>query len=233
MEQDLLLQPKLIVGLGNPGTEYALTRHNLGYLAVTELAKKYQLKWQKEKKLQGYIAKGQILNHVVCLLLPTTYMNLSGQSVQACLRFFRIPQTQLLVISDEIAIPFGKIRLRLQGSAGGHNGLKNIEHMLGTQIYCRLRMGIGSPAKETLEDYVLNRFSSDEQSSLPDLISQGVKAIEIWLTEATETAMNIINLPPTKPKSPPKQAQKLARQPDLSEKPPTNGDQGINEKKEA
>src|SRR5258708_5742010 len=133
----------LIVGLGNPGREYALTRHNMGYLIVQAFAKAQEWNFKEEMYFEAHVAKGTIEGIKVQLLLPTTYMNLSGRSVQRYVEFYKIPVEGLIVVVDDVALDFGQLRLRTMGSPGGHNGLKSIQYALGTHHYKRLRIGIG------------------------------------------------------------------------------------------
>jgi PTH1 family peptidyl-tRNA hydrolase len=171
----------LIVGLGNPGKKYEMTRHNLGQMALAAFAEKYQIPFKKESSLKGEIAKGVVKDRKVFLLFPTTYMNLSGSSVQKTMNFFNIPQEEVLILSDDIALPFGTLRFREKGSAGGHNGLKDIEEKLGTQEYRRLRLGVGEPTFGSLESYVLAPFTKEEQEKIPEITTQAITFIEEWL----------------------------------------------------
>jgi peptidyl-tRNA hydrolase, PTH1 family len=179
----------LIVGLGNPGVKYEKTRHNLGFIVVEGLAKKHGLSLKRMWRLSGKVASGEIEGRRVYLLLPTTYMNLSGNAVRKALQYYKLPIDHLLVIVDDVYLKFGDLRLRPQGSAGGHNGLKHIEACLGTQAYARLRMGVGSQDGEgppngremALEEYVLANFTPDEQSLLPRVVEEGVSAVEAWI----------------------------------------------------
>lgn len=176
----------LIVGLGNPGKKYEMTRHNLGQLALDAFARKHHWTFKKEQNLQGEIAKGAWKEDMVILLFPTTYMNLSGQAVRKTMDFFKIPQNEILVLCDDIALPFGTQRFRKKGSAGGHNGLKSIEAALGTQEYQRLRLGIGEPIQGYLEDYVLSPFTKQEQEKISEITTQAVQFIEEWLFQETK-----------------------------------------------
>lgn len=166
---------KLIVGLGNPGSEYEYTRHNLGYLTVKELARKHHASFQADKKVYGRVAKFQLGTLQVLCLLPTTYMNCSGKSVLHCLQYYQIAPSDMLIVCDDIAIPFESIRLRGKGSCGGHNGLRDIQASLGGQEYPRLRMGIGEPPPGNLEKYVLQRFSSEEKKLYLFLLRKELK----------------------------------------------------------
>lgn len=183
------LSPFLIVGLGNPGNNYQDTRHNIGFQVVSAFARQHQLSFRKEAALQGEIAKGALgTGAKVLVMMPLTYVNLSGDAVQACIRYFRIGLDRLLVISDEVALPFGKLRLSDRGSAGGHNGLKSIEERLGTQYYARLRFGVGDRQHGDLADHVLGKFNEEEKRGLPALIEQAAQVINIWITQGNEPA---------------------------------------------
>lgn len=171
----------LIVGLGNPGKKYENTRHNLGQMVLFAFAEKYGLSFKKESDLKGEIAKGDVKGKKVVFLFPTTYMNLSGQAVKKTMSFYKIPQEKVLILSDDAALPFGTLRYREKGSAGGHNGLKNIEECLGNQDYQRLKLGIGEPLVGYLEDYVLAPFSKEEQEKIPEIATESIGFIEEWL----------------------------------------------------
>lgn len=172
---------RLIVGLGNPGKKYALTRHNLGFMIVQAFAKQKGWEFKKKFLLQGEVASGVEDDKKVTLFLPTTYMNLSGRAVRRAKDFSKFALVDLLVVVDDVALPFGKMRFRPAGSAGGHNGLKSIEQELGSQEYARLRVGIGTPQNEPLESYVLSSFTQDEQRQLPQLVDKGVEALTLWI----------------------------------------------------
>lgn len=171
----------LIVGLGNPGKKYDKTRHNLGQMVLSALAQRCALSFKKERDLGGEIARGEWKGKKLFLLFPTTYMNLSGQTVRKTMQFFKIPLEDVLILSDDIALPFGTLRFRDKGSAGGHNGLKNIEEQLGTQEYQRLKLGVDEPTVGYLEDYVLAPFTKEEQEKIPEITIQAIKFIEEWL----------------------------------------------------
>lgn len=169
---------RVIVGLGNPGKQYALTRHNLGYLVVQALAITQKWDFKEDKQSHAYFVRGQIQGVPIHLILPKTFMNESGQAVRRYLDFFKLKPENLVVVSDDIALPFGDLRLRMTGSAGGHNGLKSIQTHLGTQDYVRLRMGIGpKPVEMSLADYVLANFSKEELGVLESFIAKGVDVL--------------------------------------------------------
>ena len=168
----------LIVGLGNPGKKYESTRHNMGQMVLSAFADKHLLPFKRESMLKGEVAKGTVKEGKVFLLFPTTYMNLSGQAVRKTMDFFKLSREEILIISDDVALPFGTLRFRDKGSAGGHNGLKDIEEKLGTQDYQRLRLGVGEPAVGYLEDHVLAPFTKEEQEKIPEILTQAVTFIE-------------------------------------------------------
>lgn len=180
----------VIVGLGNPGKKYELTRHNIGVLVAKKVASRLNATFKEEKKFHADIAKGAFQTgfefHV---LLPTTYMNESGRAVKAYLDFYRIATSQLIVVSDDVELPFGQHRFRQKGSSGGHNGLKSIEALLGTQEYSRLKMGVGKDlAGVTLADYVLDIFKPSELLLLGDFVEKGVDFILSSTNEPVQTA---------------------------------------------
>lgn len=184
---------KLIVGLGNPGTRYRSTRHNLGFLVVDELAKELKVEFKKHERFHGEVAKAEFDGQTIYLLKPHTYMNESGLSVRKCIDFYKIKARDVLVVVDDVAFAFEELRLKPKGSSGGHNGLKNIERHIGSE-YPRLKMGIGQPPSQmALEDYVLAEFNTKEVPHLGHFIHQAALAIELWLKEGLEKAMNQVN----------------------------------------
>ncbi len=192
---------KVIVGLGNPGREYAATRHNVGWWLIDNLADVWHFDgWKKDA--ESHIANGVVEGVKVRLVKPQTYMNLSGQALKNFVRRpFWSPAKDLLIVVDEVQLPVGRIRIRPQGSAGGHNGLKSVEHALGTREYARLRIGVG-PSEErkgiypNLADFVLAPFARDEKEDILALMPQLTSTVEIWLREGVEKAMNIHNRRP-------------------------------------
>lgn len=169
----------LLVGLGNPGDKYVLTRHNLGFLVIYALADLWNLKLKEDRRFSAHIARMDIKGHEVHLLAPLTYMNESGWAVSRYMGYFKLNPSQLVVISDDVALPFGTLRFRTQGSSGGHNGLKSVAALLGTESYARLRMGIGSPKYgESLADYVLSDFTAEERKMLPDFVKAGIDVLQ-------------------------------------------------------
>lgn len=190
----------LIVGLGNPGDEYSKTRHNIGFRAVNELARRHGLDFSG-KRANARIAEGTIGGQRVALARPQTYMNLSGQAVVGLRQWYKIdPAHELLVVYDDVDLPFGVLRLRERGSAGTHNGMRSIVALLGAQTFPRLRLGIDRPpAAWDLADYVLGRFSLEQEARMPDFIGAAADALELVVREGMTPAMNRINAPEAKP----------------------------------
>lgn len=188
-------QRRLIVGLGNPGEAYDETRHNIGFLALRRFAEKNGFIFHRGASFSGEIAQGRVKDKKAVLLLPLTYMNSSGRAVFACASYFEIRPENILIVCDEIALPFGKLRLKPKGSAGGHNGLKSVEAHLGTQDYHRLRIGVGDRSGgQSLAEHVLGRFTAEEKKELPKVIDEAAQAVEIWLTEDIDAAMRKVNV---------------------------------------
>ena len=186
----------LIVGLGNVGAEYEGTRHNCGFMVVDYLAKSMQASWTLER--HAYRAEIRHKGRTLVLIKPTTYMNLSGKAVRYWMQEEKVELSDVLVVVDDIAIPLGTLRMKRQGSNGGHNGLADIDAVLGTNNYCRLRMGVGSDFTRGHQiDYVLGQFSSDERALLDPQIERAAEAVKNFATMGPERAMNICN---TKPK---------------------------------
>lgn len=187
--------PLLVVSLGNPGKSYEYTRHNIGFLVGRALAQELGVSLKNTKEFLGEFSQGHIAGNKVMILLPTTYMNLSGQSVKRCIDFFKITFDRLIVVCDDIALPFGKLRLRERGSAGGHNGLKNIEMYLGSHYYNRLKVGVGRKEGVDLADYVLGQFDPEELNNLPKVVENAKNALLVWLKEGySKTVESIVAL---------------------------------------
>lgn len=184
-------QSLLVVGLGNPGPEYARTRHNIGFMAVDYLADKWGVNWQVDRKFQGSYGgfRQPCLGY---LLKPSTYMNNSGQSVRAVLDWFKLSPEQVLVIYDDMDLPLGKLRLRQSGSAGGHNGMKSIIAHLSTTNFPRLRLGIGR-SQGDVHNHVLGGFSSGEMSSIPAILSLTAELIHCAIDSGWDKAMSLYN----------------------------------------
>ena len=184
---------KLIVGLGNPGREYEGTRHNCGFMVIDKLAEKLNVSVD-QNKFKGLYVKFKYHGEDVILLKPQTYMNLSGESVSTLMQFFKIEIEDLLVIYDDLDMPVGKLRLRKTGSAGGHNGIKNIIAHLGGQVFPRIKVGVGEkPPKYDLADYVLGHFSKAEQELMSEGYDNAVKAVELIVSDQMSEAMNEYN----------------------------------------
>lgn len=183
----------LIVGLGNPGNEYKSTRHNSGYMAVDALAKKLDIDINKEK-FKGIFGEGTYNGKKVMILKPTTYMNLSGESVIEAVNFYKIPLEDLIVMYDDIDIEVGKIRIRPEGSSGTHNGMRNITDLLDSHDFPRIRIGIGKPASGMdLADYVLSKFSKDEEVEINKAIDMASDAVLEIMKNGINKAMSIYN----------------------------------------
>lgn len=179
----------LIVGLGNPGREYEATRHNVGFHVVEELARRAGLSFGKPER-RASLASGVVRGRKVILAKPQTYMNLSGESVRALVDFYKVELPRLLIISDDLDLPLGTVRLRKSGSAGGQNGLKSIIQHLGTQDFNRLRFGIGRPpGRMVARDYVLAPFKGDDAILAAQVAGRAADAAETWLTDGIELAM--------------------------------------------
>ncbi len=184
---------KAIIGLGNPGREYAGTRHNVGFDAVTALADKYDLKI-KDKKFKALVTDGIIEGQRIILVHPQTYMNLSGESVRAVVDYYHLEPEEIIIVCDDINLDIGRLRIRKKGSAGGHNGLKNIISELGTDGFPRIRIGVGEkPEGWDLAKHVLGRFSEEDDRVIRDILKEAVGALETWLSDGIDTAMNKYN----------------------------------------
>lgn len=182
----------LIVGLGNIGPEYAETRHNIGFMVLDYLASKYEGSFEVSR--HAFVTEIKTKGRTFVLVKPTTYMNLSGKAVGHYLNSLKLTPDQMLVITDDIALPFGKLRIRAKGSAGGHNGLKHIEQTLGHNNYPRLRFGVGdSFHKGKQVDYVLSKFSEDENIELQTLIEKAADSAIAFGTIGLERTMNQFN----------------------------------------
>lgn len=186
---------RLIFGLGNPGPEYRLTRHNVGFMVLDRLAQQHALTAQRPKRrFESATLEGEIAGHQCLLLEPQTYMNCSGRAVRAALDFYKLSPADLLIVVDDVALPVGRIRLRAEGSAGGHKGLADIETRLGTTAYPRLRVGIDSPPPHVPQaDYVLSRFTDPQLAALEPALARAADAIACWLTSGIDKAMTLYN----------------------------------------
>lgn len=186
----------LIVGLGNPGKAYLHTRHNIGFEGIDKLAEKYRLEFRKALKYKGEVAQGTIGNDPVILLKPLTFMNLSGDAVVSVIRYLQIDLSRLLILTDDVDLPLGQVRLRINSSSGGHNGLQSIEDALQTNRYARLKIGVGDREDGNLADHVLGRFTQEEEKLIPGVLERVVQTVEIWLDKGITSAMNFANVRP-------------------------------------
>lgn len=190
--------PAMIVGLGNPGSEYARHRHNIGFRVVESLAQAHQLDFARQKGSKAHVAEGRIGQRRVRLVKPQTFMNLSGQAVGRLSRAYEIQPSQILVVYDDLDLPLGRLRLRPEGGSGGHKGMRSIVDTLGTRAFPRLRVGIDRPpGRMDPADYVLQPFSQEEESFVTEIIERAVSAVECWLADGIVAAMDRFNQPPT------------------------------------
>jgi PTH1 family peptidyl-tRNA hydrolase len=185
---------KIIVGLGNPGIKYALTRHNIGFWVIDELSRVWGIPVQKEK-WKAEVGEGIVEGEKVILIKPLTYMNLSGESVRPAVEWLKADLEDLCVVYDDLDLPPGKIRLRLKGSSGGHNGMKSIIQHLGTDEFKRIKIGIGRPeGGMSVPDYVLSPFKKEEEEVIADAVSRAAQAIDRWVKSNFQEAMNVYNI---------------------------------------
>ncbi|MGL6193641.1 MAG: aminoacyl-tRNA hydrolase [Thermoguttaceae bacterium] len=184
---------KIVVGLGNPGTKYRANRHNVGYLILAEFAQKYAT-GRAKSKFHADVMEVQVNGEQVLLVCPTTYMNNSGLSVSEATRFYKVTPENILVVCDDMNIPFARLRLRAEGSYGGQKGLQDIIRVLGTDKFPRLRFGIGRPP-EYIDpaDYVLSNFNAEEQKTLPGSLRLAAEAVELFIKSGISEAMNKFN----------------------------------------
>ena len=212
---------KIVVGLGNPGSKYKRTRHNVGFDAIGALVERHAFGARSKSKFNANVNEVMIGTTKVVLMSPLTYMNLSGQSVRAAIDFFKLDLKDLMVICDDLNLDVGRIRIRPKGSAGGQNGIKNIINRLGTQEFSRLRIGIGRPpANWDTADFVLGKFDEHDQVLIGDSVKQTVKACECWIENGVQTTMNRFNADPSaKPK---KKKQKPADKPEKTQNDTVN-----------
>ncbi len=189
---------KIIVGLGNPGRQYATTRHNLGFMVVDEIGRRFASSVSEQRKrFRAELTSVTIDGEKIVLVKPQTYMNLSGLSVREAAHWYKVHPSQLLVVADDIDLPFGTLRMRASGSSGGHNGFKSVFAELGTQEVPRLRIGVGRGHGEAISQ-VLSRFSAAEERILPEIIRAAVDCALTWQREGIVAAMNRCNrrIPP-------------------------------------
>jgi PTH1 family peptidyl-tRNA hydrolase len=186
---------RLIAGLGNPGPSYAATRHNIGFVLAERLATDWKAQWKAERKFNARLATVERTEQRVILCQPQTFMNESGEAVAAVARFYQLPPERILVMVDDADLPMGHIRLRAEGSSGGHHGLESIERQLGSRAFPRLRLGIGRRAEDNREitDYVLGRFSAEERLVMAEVVERAAQQVDCWLSEGIAQAMNQFN----------------------------------------
>lgn len=189
---------RIIAGLGNPGANYAATRHNVGFMVLDALAREWGAVWKLDKARKAELASGP----GVLLVKPQTYMNDSGFCVGPLMHYFKLTPEQVLAVYDDTALPVGALRLRAGGSAGGHNGMKSLIAHLGGERFPRLRVGIGSQGRKSLVGHVLGRFAPDELPLVEDAVRNSVKAIQVLLNQGFEAAANQFNLRRTKEAAP-------------------------------
>ena len=184
----------LVVGLGNPGADYAKTRHNAGFLLVEKLASQWQAGWNNERKFVARMAKADHSGKKILLCEPQTFMNLSGEAVAAVQQFYQLPLEKILVVVDDADLPLGEIRLRPDGGSGGHHGLDSVAQHLGSKKYARLRIGIGRKNEaRQITGHVLGKFSADESGLLEKVLDRAADQIECWLTAGLQKAMSQFN----------------------------------------
>lgn len=192
-----LVFPQLIVGLGNPEPKYDQTRHNIGFAAVDALARSWQISWSENRRFKGLFGEGRGPDGKIRLLKPLTYMNRSGEAIRAVIDWYKIPPKSVLAIYDDMDLPVGRLRLRLSGSAGGHNGMKSAIAHLGSQDFPRLRIGIGKPtltgAEKKAIGHVLGKFSPEESKLISEILQLVVEAVELSLREGVEKTMSLYN----------------------------------------
>lgn len=182
----------LVAGLGNPGPKYAGNRHNVGFMVVERLAERWGVGAFRDK-FKGRFAKGSFAGQDVGLLEPLTYMNLSGESVQKALAFFKVGLDELIVVHDELDLPFGQLRIKVGGGTAGHNGLRSIVAQCGGNGFTRVRVGIGRPRSGSVEGYVLSDFNSDERATLPDVVDRAAEMVEAIVDKGPRAAMNALH----------------------------------------
>jgi len=185
---------KLVVGLGNPGSEYRDTRHNVGFLVVDEIARRWRLSEAWREKFEALHVKTAVGEEAVIVAKPLTFMNLSGQAVAGLAAFYKIDPADVLVVTDDVALPVGRLRARPEGGAGGHNGLKSIIQHLGTPAFPRIRVGVGrGDDRRDLVDHVLGRFEAGERDTVSAAVLRAADAAEMFIAEGIERVMNVFN----------------------------------------
>jgi PTH1 family peptidyl-tRNA hydrolase len=184
----------LIVGLGNPGADYARTRHNAGFLLVEKLAAQWRCDWVAERKFSARVCRAERDGRVILLAEPQTFMNLSGEAVGALMRFYQVPPGRILVAVDDADLPLGQIRLRPEGGTGGHHGLESVTQHVGSRGYPRLRIGIGRQNEEReITGHVLGKFGAAEKTLLEKVLDRAAGQLECWLADGIQKAMSLYN----------------------------------------
>jgi PTH1 family peptidyl-tRNA hydrolase len=185
---------KLIVGLGNPGSEYRETRHNVGFMVADALVNRWRVSDQWREKFEALLIKTMVGEESVILAKPLTFMNLSGQAVAGLAGFYKIEPADVFIITDDVALPLGRLRARRDGGAGGHNGLKSIIQSLATQAFPRMRVGVGrGDDRRDLADHVLGRFEADEREVVSAAVLRAADATDVFLSDGIERVMNAFN----------------------------------------
>jgi PTH1 family peptidyl-tRNA hydrolase len=185
---------KLVAGLGNPGSEYRETRHNVGFLVIDELTNRWRVSDQWREKFEALQIKTTMGDEAVIVAKPLTFMNLSGQAIAGLAGFYRIDPQDVFVVTDDVALPLGRLRARREGGAGGHNGLKSVIQHLGTQAFPRMRVGVGrGDGRRDLADHVLGRFEADERDTVSAAVLRAADATETFLRDGIERAMSMFN----------------------------------------
>ncbi len=182
---------KVVVGLGNPGSRYEGTRHNVGFDVIDDLAQAPDT-GRFQEKFQAQVAEQRAGEEKVLLVKPQTFMNLSGRALRQLVDFYQVPLEDVLIVCDDINLPLGKLRFRARGSHGGHNGLRDIQNHLGTTEYARLRIGVGAPEDDTV-DYVLSRFRPSEAPVIEEALANAVQGVDLWIREGIQECMNQYN----------------------------------------
>jgi PTH1 family peptidyl-tRNA hydrolase len=184
---------KLVAGLGNPGRQYAGTRHNVGFDVIDELTRRHRVDLEAAP-VNAVFGKWRRNEEIVLLVKPLTFMNLSGEAVGGLMRYFKIDAGDVLIVTDEVNLPVGRLRLRGTGSEGGHNGLRSIAQHLGTMDYSRLRIGVGrGDTQRDLADHVLAMFTREEQPEVQHAVTRAAEAVESWVTDGLAKTMNVFN----------------------------------------
>lgn len=209
---------RIIVGLGNPGRDYAETRHNVGFMVLDRLARLFNVEWKNDRARKGELAAGP----GVLLVKPQTFMNNSGECVGPLMRYFKFHPEQVLVIYDDISFPVGTMRLRAGGSAGGHNGMKSLIAHLGTEKFPRLRVGISAPGQKNMVGHVLGKFAPDERPLLEEALDKSAEAAYVALKEGVDMAANRFNI----------RKEKKKKEKPAPEETPPSGDVADGEKPE-